>query len=76
MDTDELSAIRAKRMQEMQAGTQEPPKAQVDEMRHSMLSQILNTEGKQQPDDPARERLSRISIVKVEKAHAVEGSTD
>ncbi|KAJ3411349.1 hypothetical protein HDV05_002370 [Chytridiales sp. JEL 0842] len=39
-------------------------KAQMDEMRRTMLAQLL--------DNEARERLARISIVKPEKARAVE----
>ncbi|KAI8608951.1 PDCD5-related protein [Chytriomyces sp. MP71] len=84
---DDLAAIRAKRMAELRGSAAEsgggaggalPPGltpakasaddaeklAQMDEMRRTMLIQLL--------DNSARERLARISIVKPEKARAVE----
>ncbi|KAJ3405185.1 hypothetical protein CcCBS67573_g04822 [Chytriomyces confervae] len=82
---DDLAAIRAKRMAEMRgtggaggantalpagltpskSGKEDAEKlAQMDEMRRTMLIQLL--------DNSARERLARISIVKPEKARAVE----
>ncbi|XP_044496795.1 DNA-binding protein DDB_G0278111-like [Mangifera indica] len=77
MADPELEAIRQRRMQELMAqrgmGTQqntEQQKAQeeaqreADEQRQMMLSQILSSE--------ARERLSRIALVKPEKARGVE----
>jgi programmed cell death protein 5 len=61
----ELAAIRAKRMAEMQTEKQQQQRSQeqMEEMRESMLSQIL--------DNSARERLTRISMVRQEKARAV-----
>ncbi|KAJ3067488.1 hypothetical protein HDU98_009290 [Podochytrium sp. JEL0797] len=85
---DELAQIRAKRMQEMRGGpaggssgsslpagltaakgpsgegNDEAKMQQMEEMRRTMLIQLL--------DNSARERLARISIVKQEKARAVE----
>ncbi|KAG0268261.1 Programmed cell death protein 5 [Actinomortierella ambigua] len=80
MEDDELQQIRARRMAELQAqsgarggapsgggnskGDEEAKKAQMEDMRRNMLIQIL--------DGEARERLSRIAIVKADKARAVE----
>ncbi|ORX60382.1 DNA-binding TFAR19-related protein [Hesseltinella vesiculosa] len=74
MDDDELQAIRAKRLAELQGQKQACPrldllammttKRKVEEMRRNMLYQIL--------DGNARERLGRIHMVKAEKARAVE----
>ncbi len=80
MDDGELQAIRAARIKELQAqqggraqtagGAQQDnidpeTKRQQDAAgRHAMLSQIL--------DAPARDRLSRIAIVKSDRARAVE----
>ncbi|KAG0224109.1 hypothetical protein BGW42_005317 [Actinomortierella wolfii] len=81
MEDDELQQIRARRMAELQAqaaarggapgnsggnskGDEEGKKAQMEEMRRNMLIQIL--------DGEARERLSRIAMVKADKARAVE----
>ncbi|KAF9977603.1 hypothetical protein BGZ73_005457 [Actinomortierella ambigua] len=80
MDDDELQQIRARRMAELQAqagarggapsaggsskGDEEAKKSQMEEMRRNMLIQIL--------DGEARERLSRIAMVKADKARAVE----
>ncbi|KAJ3013276.1 UNVERIFIED_CONTAM: hypothetical protein HDU68_000780 [Siphonaria sp. JEL0065] len=85
---DELAQIRAKRMAEMrgapassgssalpaglvpsqgpkgQGGDDSEKLAQMEEMRRTMLVQLL--------DNSARERLARISMVKQEKARAVE----
>ncbi|RUP44622.1 PDCD5-related protein [Jimgerdemannia flammicorona] len=86
MEDDELNAIRARRMAELQASQpqsraggpsiggipggggsskeDEEKKGQMEEMRRTMLIQIL--------DNTARERLSRIQMVKADKARAVE----
>ncbi|XP_031744105.1 DNA-binding protein DDB_G0278111 isoform X1 [Cucumis sativus] len=73
----ELEAIRQRRMQELMAqrgmGSQNNPEQQkaqeearseAEERRQMMLSQILSMQ--------ARERLSRIALVKPEKARGVE----
>jgi programmed cell death protein 5 len=79
MGDDELSAIRAKRMAEMQAmggggggGNQqqqqqqmEEKRAQMTEMKNGILSQIL--------DQDARARLNTLMITKPEKGRQVEG---
>ncbi|KAG0006359.1 hypothetical protein BGZ80_003091 [Entomortierella chlamydospora] len=86
MEDDELEQIRARRMAELKAQSggagssmggfpaglsggkkddeDKAKKSQMEEMRRTMLVQIL--------DGEARERLSRIAIVKAEKARAVE----
>ncbi|KAF9374596.1 hypothetical protein CPB97_012010 [Podila verticillata] len=86
MEDDELEQIRARRMAELRAQSgagsssmaglpsgmsagkkdkeEEAKKSQMEEMRRTMLIQIL--------DGEARERLSRIAIVKADKARAVE----
>ncbi|CAB4387347.1 DNA-binding TFAR19-related protein [Rhizophagus irregularis] len=75
MEDSELQAIRQARLRELQAqhaesggskSTEEDSeqKRQIEETRQSMLSQIL--------DNEARERLARISMVKADKARAVE----
>ncbi|KAI8336370.1 PDCD5-related protein [Chlamydoabsidia padenii] len=88
MGDDELQAIRARRLAELQgqqggggsgysgpssaglpsggASSKEDDekKGQMEEMRRTMLFQIL--------DNSARERLSRIQMVKPDKARAVE----
>eukprot|EP01114_Cavostelium_apophysatum_P009956 TRINITY_DN2329_c0_g1_i2.p1 TRINITY_DN2329_c0_g1~~TRINITY_DN2329_c0_g1_i2.p1 ORF type:complete len:127 (-),score=32.68 TRINITY_DN2329_c0_g1_i2:54-434(-) len=76
-DDSDLEAIRAKRMAELQSqlgggGGSNPQmqqqemerKRQMEEARAGMLSQIMQQD--------ARERLSRIAMVKPEKARAVE----
>ncbi|KAF9148705.1 hypothetical protein BG015_009545 [Linnemannia schmuckeri] len=88
MEDDELAQIRARRMAELRAQSGGAPssgmgglppgmsggkkdeeekakKSQMEEMRRTMLIQIL--------DGEARERLSRIAMVKADKARAVEG---
>ncbi|XP_028410191.1 programmed cell death protein 5-like [Dendronephthya gigantea] len=76
MADDELEAIRAKRMAELQQQMgggqaaqrheqQEEMKKRQDEMKNQMLSQIL--------DQQARARLNSIALVKPEKAKMVEG---
>ncbi|KNA25940.1 hypothetical protein SOVF_001900 [Spinacia oleracea] len=79
MADPELEAIRQRRMQELMAqrgggsGSQQNPeqqkaqeeaKMEAEERRQMMLAQILSSE--------ARERLSRIALVKPEKARGVE----
>ncbi|GJJ76692.1 programmed cell death protein 5 [Entomortierella parvispora] len=88
MEDDELEQIRARRMAELRAQAggssggsssmglpaglsagkkdddEKAKKSQMEEMRRTMLIQIL--------DGEARERLSRIAMVKAEKARAVE----
>jgi len=85
MDDPELDMIRQQRMMELQgkkgggggggmgmgaSGEQQQQEAQkrqqMEEMRQSMLAQVLTSE--------ARERISRIALVKPEKARAVEDS--
>ncbi|CAB3986437.1 Programmed cell death 5 [Paramuricea clavata] len=76
MADDELEAIRAKRMAELQQQMgggeasqhreqQEEMKRRESEMKNQMLSQIL--------DQQARARLNSIALVKPEKAKMVEG---
>ncbi|ORX91520.1 DNA-binding TFAR19-related protein [Basidiobolus meristosporus CBS 931.73] len=82
MEDSELEAIRARRLAELRArqggggssmgggsmgmskGDDEGKNEQQEELRRSMLAQIL--------DNQARERIARISIVKADKARAVE----
>merc|ERR1711976_10205 len=75
-DDPELAALRAKRMAEMQqqmgGGGQGPsPEEQAEmqrkqqEMKHNMLSQLL--------DQQARARLNTIALTKPDKARMVEG---
>lgn len=73
MADDELEAIRAQRMAELQAkhGNAASNNQQGDEakqreteMRNSILAQVL--------DQSARARLSNLALVKPEKANAVE----
>ncbi|KAF9282601.1 Programmed cell death protein 5 [Linnemannia elongata] len=87
MEDDELAQIRARRMAELKGQSGGAPssgmgglpagmgggkkdeeemakKSQMEEMRRTMLIQIL--------DGEARERLSRIAMVKADKARAVE----
>ncbi|KAL2629849.1 hypothetical protein R1flu_014535 [Riccia fluitans] len=80
MDDPERAAIRQRRMQEMMKGAggpggsfpqnkeqqeaQEEQKREAEERRQMMLARVLTPE--------ARERLSRIALVKPEKARGVE----
>lgn len=68
MDEKDLNAIRSTRLSEIQgaSGGQNKNNNNEDkeELRHTMLSQILDTS--------AAERLSRVRIVKSERADAVE----
>ncbi|KAG6556728.1 hypothetical protein Mapa_001671 [Marchantia paleacea] len=81
MDDPELAAIRQRRMQEMMAKSgggaggsfpqnkeqqdaQEEQKREAEERRQMMLARVLSSE--------ARERLSRIALVKPDKARGVE----
>ncbi|CAK7913489.1 hypothetical protein CAAN1_20S00870 [[Candida] anglica] len=71
MDEAELNAIRSARLAELQknsgqstgaSGSQ--PESQKDQMKTSMMAQIL--------EPAARERLSRVRIVRADRAEAVE----
>ncbi|XP_067930256.1 programmed cell death protein 5-like [Watersipora subatra] len=72
--SDDLEAIRAQRMKELQAqssqaggearNSQEEMQRQQEEMKNSILSQVLNQE--------ARARLNTIALTKPEKAQKVE----
>ncbi|KAG4102391.1 DNA-binding TFAR19-related protein [Neocallimastix lanati (nom. inval.)] len=82
MDDSELRAIRERRLAELKASSgmggglsgfggegptsseEEEKKSQIEDMRRNLLAQVL--------DNSARERISRIAIVKPEKARAVE----
>lgn len=68
MDDAELNAIRSARLSELQKNSGQAPADQggdkKDDMKLSMLSQILETS--------ARERLSRVRIVRPDRADAVE----
>ena len=68
MDDAELNAIRSARLSELQKNSGQAPADQggdkKDDMKLSMLSQILETN--------ARERLSRVRIVRPDRADAVE----
>eukprot|EP00301_Raphidiophrys_heterophryoidea_P018424 c3411_g1_i1.p1 GENE.c3411_g1_i1~~c3411_g1_i1.p1 ORF type:complete len:137 (+),score=46.69 c3411_g1_i1:41-412(+) len=69
-DAETMEALRQKRMSEMQQNQiskqkqQQEQARQQDEMKRTVLLQILTPE--------ARERLSRIRLVKAEKADAIE----
>jgi programmed cell death protein 5 len=70
-EDQELSAIRAKRIQELQNESSSEAqkndlerKRQLEETRQHILSQVTTAN--------ARERLSRIALVKPDKARAVE----
>ncbi|KAJ8041463.1 Programmed cell death protein 5 [Holothuria leucospilota] len=76
MDQDELAAIRAKRMAELQQQMggggneaqqkqQQEAQARQEEMKNSILAQVL--------DQSARARLNSIALVKPEKAKMIEG---
>jgi len=73
MDDPELDAIRQKRLAEMQGGQQFNPqeaqqreamKKEQEERRQAILQAVLTAD--------ARERLSRVALVKAEKARGVE----
>ncbi|TNM91175.1 programmed cell death protein 5 [Takifugu rubripes] len=71
MADEELEAIRRQRMAELQAkhgdasnNQQEEAKQREQEMRNSILAQVL--------DQSARARLNNLALVKPEKAKAVE----
>nr|ACO11563.1 Programmed cell death protein 5 [Caligus rogercresseyi] len=75
MADDELAAIRAKRMAEMQAqagpGGNSAQKAQekqmaMEDMKNSILSQVLSQE--------ARARLNTLSLAKPEKGQRIQGA--
>jgi len=72
-DDPELDAIRQKRLAEMQGGQQFNPqeaqqreamKKEQEERRQAILQAVLTAD--------ARERLSRVALVKAEKARGVE----
>ncbi|KAH3771761.1 programmed cell death protein 5-like [Dreissena polymorpha] len=74
MADDDLEAIRAKRMAELQGQMggpgggsnqeQEQRQKQMEEMKHGILSQVL--------DQSARTRLNTIAVAKPDKAKMVE----
>ncbi|CUM64580.1 uncharacterized protein PRCAT00002188001 [Priceomyces carsonii] len=67
MEDSELNAIRAARLAELQKSSGQPSdasSARNDEAKLSVLSQILETS--------ARERLSRVRMVRPDRADAVE----
>lgn len=67
MDDAELNAIRAARLAELQNNTGQSTSSgdnRKDDAKLSMLSQVLETS--------ARERLSRVRIVRPDRADAVE----
>nr|ACO11048.1 Programmed cell death protein 5 [Caligus rogercresseyi] len=75
MADDELAAIRAKRMAEMQAqvgpGGNSAQRAQekqmaMEDMKNSILSQVLSQE--------ARARLNTLSLAKPEKGQRIQGA--
>lgn len=61
---DELNAIRAARLAELQKNTNAPAESKTDDRTSLMLAQIL--------EPSARERLSRVRIVRPDRAQAVE----
>lgn len=61
MDDAELNAIRAARLQELQKSNSQP---QEDPQKLTVLSQVL--------EPSARERLSRVRIVRPDRAEQVE----
>ncbi|KAJ8139257.1 hypothetical protein OY671_007531 [Metschnikowia pulcherrima] len=64
MDETELNAIRAARMKELQNGQGQGSPDPQQEQKFSMLSQVL--------EPSARERLSRVRMVRPERAEQVE----
>lgn len=69
MDDAELNAIRSARLAELQKNSGQsssgsPADSQKDQMKTTMLAQILEPQ--------ARERLSRVRIVRSDRADAVE----
>ncbi|XP_040568938.1 programmed cell death protein 5 [Lepeophtheirus salmonis] len=75
MEDDELAAIRAKRMAEMQAqsgssqdGAKKAQEQQnaMEDMKNSVLSQVLSQE--------ARARLNTLSLAKPEKGQRIESA--
>lgn len=64
MDDNELNAIRQARIAEMQKNQQSSQQSETNEMKFTMLNQALDTN--------ARERLSRVRIVRPDRAEAVE----
>lgn len=66
MDDNELNAIRQARLAELQKqrGGDNGQASEENEMKFTVLNQVL--------DVPARERLSRVKIVRPDRAEAVE----
>eukprot|EP01094_Clydonella_sp_ATCC50884_P017668 TRINITY_DN3117_c1_g1_i2.p1 TRINITY_DN3117_c1_g1~~TRINITY_DN3117_c1_g1_i2.p1 ORF type:complete len:140 (+),score=49.61 TRINITY_DN3117_c1_g1_i2:49-468(+) len=66
LDDPALNEIRQRQMQAKQGQQQEAQKRQMQERKHMILSQVLTYE--------ARERLSRVRLVKPENADAAENA--
>lgn len=64
MDDAELNAIRAARLAELQKSQAQNAASGADERKFTLLSQVL--------EPSARERLSRVRIVRPERADQVE----
>ncbi|GEQ68458.1 hypothetical protein JCM33374_g2126 [Metschnikowia sp. JCM 33374] len=64
MDETELNAIRAARMAELQKGQSQGTSTPQEEQKFTMLSQVL--------EPSARERLSRVRMVRPDRADQVE----
>lgn len=64
MDESELNAIRAARLAELQKKQSQSASSGVDEQKFTVLSQVL--------EPSARERLSRVRIVRPDRADQVE----
>lgn len=64
MDESELNAIRAARLAELQKNQSQSASSGAEEQKFSVLSQVL--------EPSARERLSRVRIVRPDRAEQVE----
>lgn len=64
MDDSELNAIRAARLAELQKKQSQSASSGADEQKFTLLSQVL--------EPSARERLSRVRIVRPDRAEQVE----
>ncbi|SGZ53497.1 CIC11C00000004796 [Sungouiella intermedia] len=64
MDESELNAIRAARLAELQKNQSQSASSGADELKLTVLSQVL--------EPSARERLSRVRIVRPDRAEQVE----
>ena len=78
MADDDLDAIRARRMAELQSqygggGGQNQPSAEEQEERQRQMNDMKNSILSQVLDQSARARLNTISLAKPEKAKMVEG---